>query len=131
MAQARRRLQTRETLTLHYDPPTDEREIACHFTRSRQDLDLVGERRGSSGRLGFSVLLLYIRLPGRVVAGEKPLNAILAFVADQFGVPATAFDDYARRDETRRAHLADLMQRFSYAVSTAISVARSSGSRCR
>lgn len=114
---ARRQLLTRETLAPHYDPPTDEREIARHFTLSREDLDLVSERRGASSRLGFAMLLLYMRWPGRVLeAGENPPGAILAFVADQIDVPVTAFNDYARRDETRRAHLADLMQRFSHAA---------------
>ncbi|MDE0947960.1 MAG: DUF4158 domain-containing protein, partial [Sphingobium sp.] len=112
---ARRRLLTREALAPHYDPPTEEREIARYFTLSREDLDLVGERRGASSRLGFALLLLYMRWPGRVLeAGERPPGAILAFVADQIDVPTTAFDDYARRDETRRAHLADLMQRLGY-----------------
>ena len=101
---ARRQLLTREALAPHYDPPTDEREIARHFTLSREDLDLVGERRGASSRLGFALLLLYMRWPGRVLeAGEKPPSAILAFVGDQIDAPAKAFDDYARRDETRRA----------------------------
>ncbi|MCP4029178.1 MAG: DUF4158 domain-containing protein [Sphingomonas sp.] len=110
---ARRRLLTREALAPHYDPPTDEREIARHFTLCREDLNLVCERRGASSRLGFAMLLLYMRWPGRVLeAGERPPGAILTFVADQIDVPATAFDDYARRDETRRAHIADLMQRF-------------------
>ncbi len=102
---------------MQYDPPTDEREIARHFTLSREDLDLVGERRGASSRLGFAMLLLYMRWPGRVLeAGEKPPHAILTFVADQIDVPVTAFDDYARRDETRRAHLVDLMQRFGHST---------------
>nr|ART36135.1 B176 [uncultured bacterium] len=114
---ARRRLLTREALARHYDPPTDEREIGRHFTLSREDLDLVGERRGAPSRLGFAIILLYMRWPGRVLeAGEKPPGAILAFVADQISVPATAFDDYARRDETRRTHLADLMKRFGHAA---------------
>src|SRR3546814_9732363 len=72
------------SLVQHYDPPSDEREIGRHFTLSREDLDLVGERRGASSRLGFAMLLLYMRWPGRVLeAGEKPPGAILAFVADQ------------------------------------------------
>ena len=81
---ARRQLLTREALGSHYDPPTDEREIARHFTLSREDLDLVSERRGAPSRLGFALLLLYMRWPGRVLeAGEKPPSAILAFVGDQ------------------------------------------------
>lgn len=63
----------------------------------------------------FALLLLYMRWPGRVLeAGEKPPSAILAFVGDQIDAQAKAFDDYARRDETRRVHLADQMQRFGY-----------------
>ena len=70
---ARRRLLTREALARYYDLPIDEREIARHFTLSREDLDLVGERRGASSRLGFAMTLLYMRWPGRVLeAGEKP-----------------------------------------------------------
>jgi TnpA family transposase len=113
----RRRLLTREALAQHYDPPTDEREIGRYFTLTREDLDLVGERRGAPNRLGFAMLLLYMRWPGRVLdAGETPPSAILAFVAEQIDVLATALDEYARRDETRRAHLADLIQRFGYAT---------------
>ncbi len=112
---ARRQLLAREALARHYDPPTDEREIARHFTLSREDLDLIAERRGASSRLGSEMMMLYLRWPGRVLeAGEKPPPDILAFVTDQIGAPITAFDDYARRDETRRAHLADLMQRFGF-----------------
>lgn len=112
---ARRRLLTREALAQHYDPSIDEREISRHFTLTRQDLDLVGERRGAASRLGFAMMLLYMRWPGRVLeAGEKPPAAILAFVADQVDVSMREFEDYGRRDETRRTHLADLMQRFGY-----------------
>ena len=114
---ARRRLLTREALARHYDPPDRRTGNRPLLHPQREDLDLVGERRGTSSRLGFALLLLYMRWPGRVLeAGEKPPGAILAFVADQIGVPAMAFDNYARRDETRRAYLADLMQRFGYAA---------------
>ena len=61
---ARRQLLTREALGSHYDPPTDEREIARHFTLSREDLDLVSERRGAPSRLGFALLLLWTRAIG-------------------------------------------------------------------
>lgn len=108
---ARRRLLTREALAPHYEPSSDEREIGRHFTLTRQDLDLVGERRGAASRLGFAMMLLYMRWPGRVLeAGEKPPGAILAFVADQIGVPTREFDDYGRRDETRRTHLGGIAE---------------------
>jgi hypothetical protein len=33
---------------------------------------------------------------------------MVAFVAEQLGVPATAFAEYARRDQTRREYAAEL-----------------------
>ena len=51
-----------------------------------------------------------MRHPGRVVAaGEIPPRAMLKYVADQIGADPTAFATYARREETRRDHIARLM----------------------
>jgi hypothetical protein len=41
---------------------------------------------------------------------------ILAFVAHQLDVSPASWRDYARRDETRRSHLADLSRRFGHLV---------------
>jgi hypothetical protein len=100
----------------HYDPSLDEREIARHFTLTRDDLELIASRRGDATRLGYAMLMLYLRWPGRVLeAGEAPPMPILAFVAHQLDV-SPASRDYARRDETRRTHLADLSRRFGHLV---------------
>ena len=40
--------------------------------------------------------------------GEQPPAALLAFVADQLGISPATFADYARRDQTRREHAAEL-----------------------
>lgn len=112
---ARRRLFTREMLSGHYDPSLDEREIARHFTLTSDDLDLIVTRRGDATRLGYAMLLLYLRWPGRVLeAGEIPPMPILTFVARQLDVSPTVWPDYARRDETRRTHLSDLSRRFGH-----------------
>lgn len=114
---ARRHLLTREMLAEHYDPSFDEREIARHFTWTRDDLELIASRRGDATRLGYAMLLLYLRWPGRVLeAGEAPPMAILAFVARQLNVSPASWHDYARRDETRRTHLAKLSRRFGHLV---------------
>jgi hypothetical protein len=114
---ARRHLLTREMLAGHYDPSLDEREIARHFTLTRDDLELIASRRGDATRLGFAMLLLYLRWPGRVLeAGEAPPMPILAFVARQLEVSPASWGDYARRDETRRTHLVDLSRRFGHLV---------------
>ena len=89
---ARRRLLTREALARQFDPPTDEREIARHFTLSREDLDWVSIRRGPASQLGYAMTLLYMRWPGRVLgADETPPASVLSFVARQLDVPEAAW----------------------------------------
>ena len=78
-------------------------------TLSPADLALVRRRRRPANRLGFAIQLAYLRHPGRAIeAGEAPPEAMLAFVAQQLGVPPATFLDYARRDPTRREHLLEL-----------------------
>lgn len=51
-----------------------------------------------------------MRYPGRVLAtDETPPRAMLKYVAEQIGVDAGKFALYARREETRRDHIARLM----------------------
>ena len=112
-----RRLLGDDLWTRHLEPPTDEREIARHYTLAGDDLDLIVTKRTDANRLGFALLLLYMRCPGRVLeAGEAPPGPVLAYIARQLGIPASAFDDYAARDATRRAHLAELMRAGGYAT---------------
>ena len=112
-----RRLLSDDLWARHLEPPTDEREIARHFTLTRDDIDLIVTKRTDATRLGFALLLLYLRSPGRVLeAGEVPPDAVLAYVARQLGVSASGFDDYAARDTTRRVHLAELMRASGYST---------------
>ncbi|MGZ9091861.1 MAG: DUF4158 domain-containing protein [Rhodoplanes sp.] len=114
---ARRRLLSDETWAAFFDPPADEREIIRHYTLTRDDLDLVGTKRSGATRLGFALTLLYMRLPGRVLeAGEVAPASVLTYVARQLNLPASAFDDYARRDTTRREHLAELTRLFGFTM---------------
>jgi len=108
---ARRRLLSDELWARYLEPPTDEREIACHYTLGAEDLAQVAARRGDANRLGYALVLLYLRFPGRVLeVGETPPDAMLAYVARQLGVPASAFGAYAHRAATRRAHLSQAMR---------------------
>jgi hypothetical protein len=112
---ARRRLFTDEHWASLLAPPTEEREIVRHCTLSRHDLDLIAVKRSDHSRLGFAVLLCYLRHPGRALeAAEEPPAELLAFVADQLEVDVAAFEKYRGRDQTRREQLADLMARFGY-----------------
>jgi TnpA family transposase len=111
----RRKLFTDEQWTRLLAPAREEREIVRHCTLSRDDLDLITAKRSDHSRLGFAVLLCYLRHPGRALeAGEMPPPELLAFVADQLDVDVVAFDKFQRRDQTRREQLAELMARFDY-----------------
>ena len=64
---ARRRLVSLEIWARHYGAPLDEREIARHYTLTSDDLEIVGRRRGDATRLGYAMLMLYMRWPGRAL----------------------------------------------------------------
>ena len=114
---ARRRLLGDDLWARHLEPPTDEREIARLYTLGREELAQVMTRRGDANRLGYALLRLYLRHPGRVLeAGEAPPSSVVAYVARQLGTFPGVLDDYARRDATRRTHLAELVREGGFAV---------------
>jgi hypothetical protein len=70
---ARRRLLGDDAWARLLDPPTDELEIARLCTLTTDDLALIGNRRTDATRLGYTLVLLYLRHPGRVLEiGEVP-----------------------------------------------------------
>ena len=69
-----------------FDPPTDQRELVRHYTLSEADITIVRRRRGDHNRLGYALMLCYLRYPGRPLhAGEQPAAALVSFVADPPG----------------------------------------------
>ncbi|MFL5337380.1 MAG: DUF4158 domain-containing protein, partial [Geminicoccaceae bacterium] len=89
--------------------PTSPAEMARHYVLSAKDLVLVRAKRRTVNRLGFAVQLCLLRHPGQGHGpGEQPPAALLAFVAEQLGISPATFADYARRDQTRREHAAEL-----------------------
>jgi TnpA family transposase len=92
-----------------FDPPADPTAIVRHYTLSLEDLAMIQCRRREANRLGFGVLLAYLRFPGRALGAEEvPPPDMVAFVAGQIGCAPKVFNEYAQRDETRRAHLGEL-----------------------
>jgi len=54
-------------------PASDEREMVRHYTFGSEDLALINRRRGDANRLGFALMLCYLRFPGRILQqGEQP-----------------------------------------------------------
>jgi len=90
-------------------PAGDERGMVRYYTLSSEDLALINRRRGDPNRLGFALMLCYLRFPGRILQqGEQPLAALCAFVAEQLSLDAALFGDYAERDQTRREHALEI-----------------------
>jgi hypothetical protein len=90
-------------------PATDERGMVRHYTLSPEDLALINRRRGDPNRLGFALMLCFMRFPGRILQqGEQPPAALCAFVAEQLGLDPVQFGDYAERDQTRREHILEI-----------------------
>src|SRR5208337_1509540 len=89
--------------------PLDRADLIEHYVLGDQDLSLIRRRRGAQNRLGLAVQLALLRYPGRaLLPNETPPAELLAFLARQLGLSASAWTGYAKRDETRREHLAEL-----------------------
>ncbi|MBV8506475.1 MAG: DUF4158 domain-containing protein [Alphaproteobacteria bacterium] len=114
---ARRRLLSDDFWAQHLAPPTDERAIARHYTFGPDDLLQIATKRGDVNRLGYALVLLYLRYPGRVLeSGETPPAPVLTYAARQLGIDVNLFAHYARRAATRRSHLAEAMRDGGYAT---------------
>jgi TnpA family transposase len=90
--------------------PTDARHVAECYTFSGADLELVSAHRGEQNRLGFALQLCFLRHPGRAWTPEEQVPApMVRFIADQVEAEPKHLTEYARRDETRREHLGELL----------------------
>lgn len=92
-----------------------DREIARYYTFTQQDLDLIKQRRRLHNRLGFAVQLAVLRFPGRPLKDLAGIpSRILAAIADQIQVPASAFARYGDRDNTLYEHLDEIRQKCKF-----------------
>ena len=118
---SRRALLSAEQRDRLFAVPTDLAEMARHYVLGAEGLALIQSKRRGMNRLGFAVQLCLLRYPGQGLGpGDQPPGVMVTFVADQVGVPPAAFADYARRDQTRREHAAELqaalgIRRFGFA----------------
>ncbi len=95
---------------LLFEPPDTHEEALARYALTLEDVAFARRRRRSHNRLGFAVQLALVRDLGRPLrAGEVVPAAVLDTVADQVGIDPVVFELYARRDETRREHLAEIM----------------------
>jgi hypothetical protein len=95
--------------------PTDEVELIRRYAFSEQELSVIQQHRGDHNRLGFAVQLCYMRYPGYILPPtDDPAPTLLKFAANQTGINAGEWDNYARREQTRREHLVELQTSFGF-----------------
>ena len=83
-----------------------------HYTLSDADIAIIRRCRGDHSRLGYALMLCYLRHPGRPLhANERPPAALVSFVAEQVDVHPETFDDYFASEQTRRRHAVELQDR--------------------
>jgi len=95
--------------------PDAEDELIRHYTFSESDLAVIRQHRGYANRLGFAVQLCYMRHPGVAFgADDIPFPPLLRLVAVQLKIAEGFWEEYGRRDQTRREHLAELQSVFGF-----------------
>lgn len=95
--------------------PDTKDELIRHYTFSESDLSIIRQRRGPANRLGFAVQLCYLRFPGIILGvDELPFPPLLKLVADQLKVSVEIWNDYGKRDQTRREHMVELQTVFGF-----------------
>lgn len=81
-------------------------ELIRLYTFNEADLALIRQHRGAQNRLGFAVLLCYMRYPGILLGVDaEPSPHLLTMVANELKVPREAWNDYGRQQGTVTASL--------------------------
>ena len=69
----RRQELTEAQIATLFDPATEQRGLVRYYTLSENDLALIRRCRGDHSRLGYALMLCYLRYPGRHLhANERP-----------------------------------------------------------
>ncbi len=99
-----RRMLNEDQISQLFDPPIDRRAMIRHYTLSSVDLALIRRGRGDHHRLGYALMLCYLRHPGRPLrAGEPPPAELVSFVADQINVFPSEFEQYSEPNRQRHS----------------------------
>src|SRR5271166_1003412 len=108
----RRQQLTEAQIAALFDPPTDRRALVRHYTLSAQDLAVIRRCRGDHNRLGYALMLCYLRHPGRPLqAYERPPAQLLAFVAEQIDAHPASMDEYLAAERNRQRHAVECQDR--------------------
>lgn len=89
--------------------PDDEMILTRMCFLNEQDVALINKHRRPANRLGFTVLLCYLRGPGFIPdKSSVPHNGIVSRVASRLKLQPDLWQEYASREQTRWEHLTEL-----------------------
>ncbi len=104
-----------------FDIPESQDDLIRLYTLSDADLALIRQHRGAQNRLGFAVQLCYMRYPGILLAANAaPFDPLLNIVSEQLKVSNALWDDYGKREQTRREHIVELQTIFGFRTFTTL-----------
>jgi TnpA family transposase len=108
----RRQQLTEAQIVALFDAPTEPRELVRLYTLTETDLATIRRCRGDHSRLGYALMLCYLRYPGRSLrTNERPPAALVSFVAEQVDAQPESIDRYLASEQNRRRHAAELQDR--------------------
>lgn len=97
------------------DIPQNEEDLIRYYTFSENDFSFIKQHRGDANRLGFAIHLCYLRYPGQFLSPNQiPHPFILEIAAKQLNISAETWDEYGKREQTRRVHLQELQNIYKY-----------------
>ncbi len=109
----------------HLPPDVPPQDLLAAFTLSDADLALVHTHRGEHNQLGFAVQLTALRYLGFAPDDLTTAPArVVAYLALQLGVPATALGAYGEREHTRTDHLQEIQAALGFRDPTAADLDR-------
>ncbi|CAI8717840.1 Tn3 family transposase [Chryseobacterium sp. IT-36CA2] len=100
-------------------PETDE-ELIINYSLSENDFSIIKNHcRTNTNKLGFAVNLSYMRHPGIILAPDLyPDQKILQFIGSQLGINVLEWENYGKREQTRREHISILQSVYGFRIFT-------------
>lgn len=76
---------------------------------NEQDIALINKHRRSENRLGFAVILCYLRGPGFIPdKSNTPHSGVISRIASRLKLQPDLWHEYASKEQTRGEHLTEL-----------------------
>ncbi|HHC4827994.1 TPA: DUF4158 domain-containing protein, partial [Klebsiella michiganensis] len=89
--------------------PDDEIILTRMCFLNEQDIALINKHRRPANRLGFAVLLCYLRGPGFIPdKSNVPHSSVISRIASRLKLQPDLWPEYASREQTRWEHLTEL-----------------------